>query len=211
MMSLTFSQVKPIGPGAWIAPLAPHDARRFGQNTPSKGGRSVIAVEAPRFEIETNTLTASLDGIFTLNVGASEEAVLIDLSTQNVATVELPEPGKVSTSPADKDFIAACEVHLPESVTGIVKRVLSEIRKHRDDRLIEGEGRKWTTDPLNFMAITIQNRNKQFLVSVKADPSQHSFRQIQLKRSRAPYCEFHLNSPSQIDETVQIILASAKY
>ena len=210
-MSLTFSQVKPIGPGAWIAPLPPNDARRFGQNPPSKGGRSVIGIESPKFEIEAGTLSAALDAIFTLNVGESEEAVFIDLRPQEAVTTKLPEIEKPINSPADKDFIAACQLHLPESMTGIISRVLHEVRRHHDDKLIEGEGRKWTTDPLNFMAITIQNRNKQFLVSVKADPSHHSFKQIQLKRSRSPYCEFHLNSPSQIDEALRIILASAEY
>jgi hypothetical protein len=211
MMSLTFSQVKPIGPGAWIAPLPPNDARRFGQNPPSKGGRSVIGIEAPKFEIEAGTLSASFDAIFTLNVGESEEAVFIDLRPQEVVTTVLPEIEKPIISPSDKEFIAACQVHLPESMTGIISRVLQEVRKHHDDKLTEGEGRKWTTGPLNFLAITIQNQKKQFLVSVKADPSKYSFRHIHLKRSRPPYCEFHLNSPSQIDEAIRIIHASAEY
>lgn len=120
----------------------------------------------------------------------------------------LPDP---DAPEIDQAFIAACRMHLPASMVSVIAQVLSEVRKHYDDKLVEGSGRKWTASPHNFLAITIQNRNEQFLVSVKADPARHSFKHIHLKRSRSPYCEFYLNSSSQIEETVRIILASARY
>lgn len=213
MMSLCFSGTKQIGPGAWLAPLTPNDVRRFGQNVATKGGRSVIGVESPRFDGDNMTLTVALNSIFALNIGQENEAVIVDLKGGQIET-EKPQPvDPALVTSVDKDFFASCSVHLAEDEdkVGIISRVLSEVRKHYDDKLVEGKGRKWTASPHNFLAITIQNRNKQFLVSVNADPVRFSFKQIVLKRSRPPYCEFHLNSQSQIDEAIEVILSSAQY
>lgn len=210
-MLLTFSKVKSIGCGAWIAPLSPSDARRFGQNAPSKGGRSVVGIEAPRFDSEVGMLSVAFDSILILNIGEAEEAVFVDLAPSEKSAQKEAYVYEEAVSPVDEDFLSACHNYLPEDMVKIIKQVLQKVRKYYDDKLIEGEGRKWTTYPRNFMAITIQNRNLQFLVSVKANPSQHSFKKINLKRSRSPYCEFYLNSPSQIQEAIQAILASAEY
>jgi len=210
-MSLTFFRVIQIGPGAWVAPLTPHDVRRFSKAPHTKGDRSIIGIEAPKFEAKTGTLSASLDTVFTVNLGKSNEAVLIDLSLQEDSITQLADEKKIPVSPSDEKFHAACQLHLPDNTTYIIQQILHNVRQYHNDKLIEGEGRKWTTEPHNFLAITIQNRKKQFLVSVKANPSHYAFRKIELKRSRPPYCEFHLHSPSQIDEATQIILASAKY
>ncbi|MFT6657228.1 MAG: hypothetical protein ACJAZW_000376 [Maritalea sp.] len=203
--------VNSLGSGTWIAPLSPFEARRFGQNPLVKGGRSIIAVSSPEYDVETRTLTVNYDGVLTLNIGEIEEAVLVDLNPQDVLKAQRQDTDVLHPSAADIDFIAACKSHLDEGMTRIIQQVLSGVRKHHDDTLIEGEGRKWIASPHNFMAITIQNRNKQFLVSVKARPEQKSFRHIHLKQSRPPYWEFHLNSPSQIEETIQAILDSANY
>jgi hypothetical protein len=215
-MKLTFSKVIPIGLGAWIAPLSPNDARRFSQNSSSKGGRSVIGVEAPRYESKTGTLTTAFDMIVTLNVGESEEAVFIDLKPQDVMPQKAIVPKKqdakeLPIASCDQKFIASCRKHLPDHMTEIIIEVLKQIRKHHDFELTEGNSRNWTSSPSNFVSITIQTRNKQFKVSVKGDPSDYSLKHIQPKINWSPYCAFHLNSQSQIDETVKMILNSAKY
>lgn len=211
MMSLKFEGVTELGPGTWVTNLTPADVRRFGQNTPSNGFRSVLSVTAPEFDKESETMTVALDDLTALHIGHGNEALLVDLDHGGNNVLGLDIQTKAVVPEVDQAFIETCRVHLPDHITSIIIQVLSEVRKHYDDKLVEGAGRKWTASPHNFFAITIQNRNQQFLVSVKADPSHHSLKHIQLKRSRSPYCEFHLNSPSQIEEAVQTILASARY
>ncbi|MBL8562764.1 MAG: hypothetical protein JNN06_10835 [Gemmobacter sp.] len=211
MMSLKLEGVVQIGPGTWTAQLEPSDVRRFGQNASSNGFRSILAVSSPVFDKETGTMAVSLDAVSAMNIGRGNDALLVDLDSGENIKPEANVSSQADAPERDQAFIAACKVHLPAHMVSIIARVLSEVRRHHDDRLVEGAGRKWTAAPHNFLAITIQNRNQQFLVSVKADPARHSFKHIQLKRSRSPYCEFHVNSPSQIEETVQIILASARY
>ncbi len=211
VVKLTFSNVQPAGPGIWIASLPPYDAARFGNNAPIIGERSVIGVEAPHFESKTHSLSVGLDNLQTLCVGQDERVVFIDLGTESSSQTSLQDDEELPESSADEEFLEACRSHLPEKMTKIIIRVLNAVRERYEFKLIEGNGRKWTSAPSNFLAITIQNQKKQFLISVKADPSVHSFARINLKQSRRPYCEFHLNSVSQIEETVMVILASAKY
>jgi hypothetical protein len=210
-MQLKLEGVEEIGPGVWITRLNPSDVRRFGHNTPSLGSRSVVAVVSPNYDACTSTLTVRLNGLSPISVGQREDTVILDLEHSDSPNSDLSKATQTTAPEIDQDFIAACRLHLSEQTVSIIAEVLSEVRKNHGDQLVEGVGRKWTAAPRNFLAITIQNKKKQFLVSVKADPSRHAFKHIRLKRSRAPYCEFHLNSQTQVPETVQAILASTRY
>jgi hypothetical protein len=211
MISLMLKNVAEIAPGVWLTRLNPSDVRRFGQNATSVGQRSIVSVATPSYDKVSSSLSVPLDSIVALNVGRQEETIVLDLDYLEDDN-HAQDGDHVAEEPEiDREFVDSCRVHLPEETTSLIIRVLSEVRGHHQDKLIEGQGRKWTASPNNFFAVTIQNRNRQFLVSVKANPSKHAFRHIHLKRSRAPYCEFYLNSYSQIDEAVKIILASAKY
>ncbi|MBI1215004.1 MAG: hypothetical protein GC185_04190 [Alphaproteobacteria bacterium] len=216
MIMITFSQVLPVGPGTWIVSLTQSEVRHFAKgHILTKGNRSVIGVNNPQYDSTKQTLSIPVDSIFPFNIGMQHQSVIVDLGSepQSLRTEnekhEAPDLGIASS--LDQPFIEACiSEKMPNDMIRLVQQVLCTVRKEHKDKLIEGKGRKWTTSPNNFLAITIQNRNKQFLVSVKADQTRHPYQKISLKKSRAPYCEFHLNAQSQTEDAVSAILRSAR-
>ena len=127
----------------------------------------------------------------------------------NASTDELPERSDVSESVSK--FLVNCRRHnLPQELIEAVRRLLAFAHSIEPFYLTEGEQRKWTATP-NFIALTIQNRNRQLLISVKGDPSMMDYASIQPKVSRRPYCEFHFNSASQLDDTLDIVRQSIQY
>lgn len=164
---------------------------------------------SPAYDPVAKTLSVTSENIAVFNIGTGNTCAIISSASQNVGLKV--EPAKVDVSAVDRGFLASCSVHLGREMVTLAEKLLNEVRRHHTDRLVEGKCRKWTSEPSNFFAITIQNRNQKFLVSIKGNPTTLSYRTLNLKRSRSPYCEFYLNSLDQIPDAVQAILQSASY
>ena len=121
-----------------------------------------------------------------------------------------PLDNSLSLKKGDNAFLDACTLHLDVKLVELITRILSEIRARYPGYLREGLARKWVNHPGNYMAITIQNRDRSFAIHVKGSPKQFNARSIDIKADRGSYCRFKLRHDSQFDDALKVILASAR-
>ena len=218
-LRLTVGDAKALEEGVWFAELTPAEVCRFGNAKNSFGAISVVGVAQPDFDPQRLELTLNPNDALVLNIGASNRTLIVDIGGRDT----LQMPSKAGTrayqsglrQPSDKRkgdraFLAECRKHLDASLVAIVEELLSRIRERYPGELHEGKARKWVNYPDNFVALTIQNRDKSFAVHVKGYPDQFSALSLDIKSDRPGYCRFKLKSKDQLDDTIRVVLASAR-
>ena len=218
-LRLAVGGVKAIGQGVWAAELTPAEVRRFGDGKSSFGAKSVLGVTHPDFSQETLTLSLDPDDASVLNIGNSNEALIVDLGMSNVTQTHSEQGIKAGgelakkanpTGRSDEAFLAECQRHLDEHLVGMAERLLSAVRERYPGHLHEGLARKWVNRPGNFVALIIQNRDQSFAVHVKGKPKDFSAPSLDIKRDRGSYSRFKLTHENQLDDTIRVVLASAQ-
>lgn len=218
-LRLAVGGVKAIGQGVWVAELTPAEVRRFGDGKSSFGAKSVLGVTQPDFSHEALTLSLNPNDASVLNIGTSNEVLIVDLGMSDVRQPH-PEEGikagaeraKMAspTGKGDEAFLAECRRHLNERLVSMAERLLSAVRERYPGNLHEGLARKWVNQTGNFVALTIQNRDQSFAVHVKGKPKDFSAPSLDIKRDRGSYSRFKLKHENQLDDTISVVLASAQ-
>jgi hypothetical protein len=207
-LRLAVAGVKAIGPGVWAAELTPTEARRFGDGRSSLGAKSVLGVTQLDFSREALTLSLSPDDAFVLNIGTTNEALIIDLGM--IGGEDINAGGYGEKAKGDQAFLIECRRHLDERLVGMVESLLSAVRERYPGNLCEGLARKWVHQPGNFVALTIQNRDQSFAVHVKGKPDDFSAPFLDIKADRGSYSRFKLKHENQLNDTIRVVLASAR-
>jgi hypothetical protein len=92
----------------------------------------------------------------------------------------------------------------------MAKRIMAAVRKQYSGKLREGKARKWVNYPDNFLAMTIQTRDGSFAIHVKGRPEDFDAPTLELKPDRPGYSRFKLQRPDQLEDTIKVILESAR-
>jgi hypothetical protein len=218
-LRLAVAGVKAIGQGVWVAELTPAEVRRFGEGKSSRGAKSVLGVTQPDFSREALTLSLNPDHASVLNIGTTNEALIIDLGAIGARQTHSGEGTSAGggggqkadpTGKGDQAFLAECRRHLDERLVGMAERLLSAVRERYPGNLSEGLARKWVHQPGNFVALTIQNRDQSFAVHVKGKPKEFSAPSLDIKADRGSYSRFKLKHENQLSDTIHVVLASAQ-
>ena len=206
---LVISEAVLLGHSLWIAPLTPADVRRFGEVRHSSGARSVVGLGGWEFDPTTQQLSVDLDKILVLNVGTSDEALLVDLGE---SAGETKKSNREQSGPraGDQQFVVECGLLLDQAFADMAKQLLAEIRRRHRGHLHEGQARKWVNHPSNFVAITIQPRDQSLAVHVKGDPNEFNAPTLDIKPDRPSYSRFKLERAAQLPDAIRAILASAQ-
>ena len=171
--------VSEISRGVWLCQIDTKEIHEIAAKTAGRttetGMKSVIELRNPVFSKANNTIEVSISDFSPLAVGRTKEVVLIDQSCPEGEEIE----GNGMKAPSSLDnFIQACRREgLPKDLIEAMRSLLEQVSKRYSFSLSEGKARKWTAKP-NFVAISIQNRNKQFLVSVKGRHEKMSYTSI---------------------------------
>jgi hypothetical protein len=170
-----------------------------------------------------NYLEFPVDATRTIALGDTGDCIAIlanpleDTVAQNeneddhsVSAVRSSIPWPDERKSGDQAFILSCkEEGLPSEIVALAQEFLVRIRSFSSDDLIEGQGRKWVTKPKNFLAITIQNRKKQFCIHVKKTPQLSTLNAtIDVRDDRPGYARFWLQNASQMEEALKAVEAS---
>jgi hypothetical protein len=217
----TIENVTVCGPQVWTASLTAAEVRRLGEPKSRTGQRSVVAIRDAHFDAEAHLLSFSPEKATALNIGSTDETLIIDIgnvlpaSLEDVPVerhaershnVEPPEP----LGSGDAAFLAECRRHFrKESLVRMGTELLAEIRKHYPGKLIEGQARKWVNYPGNFVALTIQNRDQSFAIHVKGRPEDFKAPTLDIRPDRGTYCRFKLETERQYQDAAQVVLQSA--
>lgn len=210
-ISFSFSEVELLEPDLWVTSVSSQEVTMLGE--PKAGGGAsdynIILVGSPNFDISKSTLTVDFGNTDVLYWGSTEKTLLVKKHADQLqSNVEVAS--EKSGVHSFERFLSDCEkFELPHALVEAAKSLLHRLDVEEPFELAEGEQRKWTAKP-NFLAITIQNRNRKFLVSVKGNPRNMDFETIRPKVSRPPYCEFHFESPEQLSDVLDAARASRR-
>jgi hypothetical protein len=150
-----------------------------------------------------------------LNVGTSDNAIVIDLGGNGIHESAQDPYGELSVIPGglvgDAAFLQECSELLPRDLVPIIEKLLSEVRRDFPGELREGLARKWVNHPLNFMALRIQNRDQSFAVYVKGQPEDFLAPTLRIKPDWGKtYSRFKLTKEDQLSDAIKVILQSAQ-
>jgi hypothetical protein len=225
-MKLSFSPAELVADGIWIVKVDPSDLRPFSARAARSSGRSILVVSQPIFDEVVCSLQVPLRGVEVVLLGQGADAVVVDRdgtepSETIVAPAELQSnsdqkgvlSAPTSSNQSTQEFLReSAREELPGPLIALMGRLLDEVENKLafPFSLHQGKARKWTAEP-NFLAISIQNRNKKYLISVRGDYRTLPRKTISPVRGRGiSYSEFHFESDDQFEEALRVILSSAQ-
>ncbi len=200
-MRIYLDDAERLADEVWRASLSPSDVSRIGSPHLSRGRQSVIGVFGGIDALADHQITFDPGAAEVLNAGRDPVVLIIKLDDPD---------GRKLVRHGDQAFLASCEEHLTPDLTQIAADLLASIRDQYPGQLKEGKARKWVNDPDNFVALTIQNRDKSFAVYVKGRVQDHQEPDLDLKPDRPGYSRFKLRERHQIPAALHIIMASAE-
>jgi hypothetical protein len=215
-----------IGPAIWTAHVAPAEVRRLGGANAASAARSVVALNGAEFDGSSQRLYVDPSSASVLTLGTSDEVVFIDVGANGIArdaerdgphdkglVDELAKAARYQRSRprfGDQEFIRECERLLGEKFGAMARSLLGQLRRHHPGHLCEGLARKWVNDPENFVAITIQPRDRSLAIHVKGNPGDFDAPSLDIKADRPSYSRFKLGHPDQLNDAIQVVLLSAR-
>lgn len=195
-----------LKPNMWAGKIAPMYLDHLKDGFTPIGPYSVIAA---RIQRQGDGLAFDPTHAQLFCRGVSEEAIFLNSvsSEHSDETLQVPTIGALRGE-SDEHFLAACGQLVGEEFAKLAEILLRKIRRTHEGRLIEGKGRKWLNHPDNFMAITIQNRDRSLAISIRDVVEAHDS-ELRPKPDRPGYLRFKISKPADIGEAVRLVNASA--
>lgn len=168
---------------------------------------SVIVAE---LRVQGSDLAFNPEGARLLCRGTSDDAIFLNSAHSEYS--EIGSESEISDLPrgdGDEAFLSACKQLVSEEFALLAGILIRNIRKIHPGRLVEGQSRKWLNHPDNFVAITIQNRDRSLAVSIRDVPEAHNS-ELLPKRDRPGYLRFKISKPADLGEALKLISASAR-
>jgi len=202
----------------WYSVISREERKFFDLTCNAAAAHTIVLVRGPKYDRIKRQLSVQPKACECLTSGQSDGVLFVEKSDEivdsDVFALSMPNESSEQDSvrpTSFQNFLDECRNHeLPADLVQACEELLAAANSEQPFVLNEGEQRKWTAKP-NFVALTIQNRNKQILVSVKGEPTTMSYSKISPKVSRPPYCEFHFESASQLEEVIDVVRKSIRY
>jgi hypothetical protein len=195
-----------LRPGIWAGKIAPRYLEHLSDGLTPVAPYSIVAA---KLNIDGNRLAFSPDDAQLLSQGDAEDTLFVSVSRESEYSHV-----RISTTPAargntDAAFIEACAQLVGTEFAGLAKELVDAIREKHAGRLTEKQGRKWLNEPNNFVAITIQNRDRSLAISIRA-VSEAGNSPLKPKPDRPGYLRFKVTRRADVPEALRLILASAR-
>lgn len=203
----------------WACNLEPSDIAMFGSLPKVQGDVSVVSIKNVSADKSSKLLTINLKDASLLHHGTGGHCVFVHVGTtaqnerhqtgvpsaRSIRTIEPTlQQSPINQRSGDSAFLEACKSEgLPDQMVRLASDFLKAIRVFSSDELVEGQSRKWVSKPKNFVAITIQNRNKQFCIHVKKSPILKSLTStLDIRDDRPGYVRFWLQGEHQLEAAI---------
>lgn len=214
-IKLVIDNVTQLSPRVWKTQLSSRDVETAcAADTGSRRGiETVIGTSYASFYPDEKSLAILPDKSILLNQGNSTSVLIIDIKEDETMQTVFPtiqRPAPTGSRFGDQNFLAECDRLLPAEIANLAKALLKEVRQQFPGNLKEGQSRKWVNAESNFMAITIQNRDKSLAIYIKGDPNSFAGQKIDVRRDRPGYCRFKISQSDQLKDAISAVLQSAK-
>lgn len=203
----------------WASKLEPSDIAMFGRLPKAPGEVSVVSIKNVSVDSSAKSLKINLKDASLLHHGTGGSCVFVHVGTTaqneqhqtrvsatglNPTTEQKFQQAPINQRSGDSAFLQACKGEgLPIEMVKLISDFLNAVRVFSNDELVEGQSRKWVSKPRNFVAITIQNRNKQFCIHVKKSPVLKSLEStLDIRDDRPGYVRFWLQGENQLEAAI---------
>jgi hypothetical protein len=203
-MEVTMRKAEPLAEGVWETDVEPGDLMIFGRTAQESGSISVLLVTGDVTTGEDSTLRFDHRHTQILNRGHSDRTLVV-AGGHGPAGSHGPAPELAS--PGDQRFLAALAVD--RDLRQIGSRLLAGVRAKSPGTLRYTPTRYVETEPDNFWAVKIQPRLRALEITIKGRPAS-SPADLAIVEDRRPYWKFKINSVSQVDSAVEVILKARR-
>lgn len=210
-MHYVIEDAEQLLPGLWVADVPPRHLASLPRETDVPSEHSVVL--APIFH-RGHELRFDADAATLLVMGRSSRTLFLRSGNflSEYSERERSEQAAVPVTwrrDTDSGFLEACERLVDGDFRDLGQALLEGFRSSYPGRLLEGKSRKWTNQPSNFVAITIQNRDRSFAISIRDVPEAKDSR-LGPKPDRPGYLRFKVSGHDDLAEAFRLILASAR-
>jgi len=205
-MKAIFENVTPATDGIWRTNLDPKSLLRLASPARQGGKVSVVMVSHPQFEKPSGKLEFDLLSVALLNLGNSEDVVIIDSLGDAERQIPVKAPKLDQESELGDALFLEHLSKLSSALQELGRRLLDGVRREFTGELKLTPSGKFVEQPDNFWTVRIQPRAKSFRITVYGTPIQHgSFGSIEIKPDMAVYSAFVIDKMGQLDEALQVI------
>lgn len=196
-----------VRPHMWAGRIPPMYLDHLKDGFTSMGPYSVISA---RIVKRGDSLAFDPTSAQLLCKGVCDEAIFLNTDFSEYSEIEpRTRPSEQARGDSDAAFVTACRQLVNEEFAALANILVKKVRRAHPGRLVEGQGRKWLNHPDNFMAITIQNRDRSLAFSIR-EVSEAQDSVLRPKPDRPGYLRFKVSKPVDIGEAMRLILASAR-
>jgi hypothetical protein len=227
---LSVRGAKQVSDGVWSATIEPAQLRIVGAAGSARGDVSVLLLARPPvFSREDRSLTFPLSDVHVLNVGATDQAVLVAAVAENASEKRMPE--SASRQSTDMAFSRSSPLanrsmtwpstdesatfqgdkwfseKLPRNLQALGDAFLKAVRSQFPGALVfHPRSAKFVESPDNFWTVRIQPRDQSLRITVRGVPESFTATKlIELKPDMGSYSAFKVSKLEQVKEAVEII------
>ena len=221
IMSITIEEVSKIYEGIWKSNINPVELQTIGLCTKFYGDYNIILINKPYvYDKDKHYLNFSLTSMNILNIGNSNETIIIDAEINNSFKKKiLDDTKKVNMETVfykgDKLFLQTLDsfVKLPPDIKYIGKSILIEVRKFYKGELKYYENsKKYIEFPDNFWTIKIQQVDRSLRITARGDANflRDKVNSIEINADIHGFLSFKISEKSQINDALKIIKGGLK-
>ena len=203
-LSITIQEVREIEAGIWRTRIAAKDLRMLGEPARQTGNRSVLLLSSPPiYDPQRGTLTFNSSEICILNLGCSQDTVLVAGAALEPSADGLDHPAQIEPqSSGDQLFLSDLPVDLKDLGKSFLRMIRDEFK---GELRFHSRSGKYVESPDNFWTVRIQTRDKSLRVTVRGRPeSLGTSGSLELANDMSGYSSFKISSVAQLGEALTI-------
>lgn len=205
-----------VGDAIWLVSVPPHEVQLLGAPKSVHGTRTVIMADGVRFHEEAQTLQVDASGLSVLNLGTSQQAVVLGAAIEADASTTIIEPRRDVQSVTsklgrgDQEFVGLVNNLLRDEARSAATQILLEVRRRHPGDFQRGKRSNFKNTPDNFWYAIVQPRVQSLSITVRGHVDRFRADQLELKKDRPGYTRFALRHPDEVSEALDIIQQSKR-
>lgn len=211
-MKIRIENAENIENGVWIASASRDELNFLPGPKLKRTGASVLYCRNISVDAKSGSISLPLMETEVLVLGASSTVLILE-DDKPIISTSISDPTGSGELPSDVvNFLNECKKYLSDDLLEPTVSLFRRLRENLEFSMHEGKARKWTAHP-NYLAVTIQSRNRVLLVSVHGhfENLNKRYKSIKAVRGRGDgYSEFKFWSKDQLDDVFDIIMESSK-
>ncbi|MBA1157934.1 hypothetical protein [Microvirga mediterraneensis] len=209
-MMMLIDGVVPLGKDVWSGSAPPHILTMLGQAKVTAGTRSVLLVEALRFDEADKSLRFDASQATVLNLGTTDDIIVLSNSPAAKLAAVRSQSATGTYGPGDQEFLSLVRSELMGEAKEAAEQILRAVRSRYPGDLEKGLRLNFKNTPDNFWYVIVQPRVQSLSITVRGVPQRFLPSSLDLKLDRPGYTRFAVRTPDEVAEALRIIEGSRR-